>query len=54
LPHLAPAEQALYRELKLHELGPAVRLEQERISWEIAWPALIEVLEEPSPSLQKS
>jgi hypothetical protein len=54
LPHLEPAEQALYRELKLHELGPAVRLEQERISWEIAWPALIGVLEEPSPFLQRS
>lgn len=44
LPHLEPAEQALYRELKLHTPGPAVRLEQERISWDIAWPALIEAL----------
>jgi hypothetical protein len=44
LPHLEPAEQILYRELKLHVLGPSVRLEQERISWDIAWPALIEVL----------
>ena len=44
LPHLAPMEQALYHALKLHKLGSAVRLEQERISWDIAWPALIDEL----------
>lgn len=44
LPHLDPAEQSLYRELKLHALGPSLRLEQERIAWDIAWPALNEAL----------
>ena len=44
LPLLTPAEQALYRSLKLHALGPSVRLEQERLSWEIVWPTLIEAL----------
>jgi hypothetical protein len=44
LPHLDLAEQILYRELKLHALGPSVRLEQERIAWDITWPALIEAL----------
>ncbi len=44
LPHLDPAEQAVYRTLKLHALGPSVRLEQERIAWNVAWPALIDAL----------
>jgi hypothetical protein len=48
LPHLDPAEQALYRALKLQTFGPAIRLEQERISWEIAWPALADALVRPA------
>ena len=44
LPHLDPAEQAVYRSLKQHALGPSVRLEQERIAWDIAWPALVDAL----------
>lgn len=44
LPHLDPVEQALYHVLKQHVLGSAVRLEQERISWDIAWPALNDAL----------
>lgn len=47
LPHLDPKELALYHALKQHALGSAVRLEQERISWDIAWPALIAALERP-------
>jgi hypothetical protein len=41
---LHPGEQAVYRALKLNTLGPAVRLEQERISWDLAWPALVDAL----------
>jgi len=44
LPHLDSGEQAVYRTLKLHALGPSVRLEQERIAWNIAWPALVNAL----------
>jgi hypothetical protein len=44
LPYLDRGEQAVYRALKLHALGPGVRLEQERISWDIVWPALIYAL----------
>ncbi len=36
LPHLEPAEQALYRDLKRGRWGVAVRLEQERIAWDHA------------------
>ena len=52
LPHLAPAEQALYRSLKMHALGPSVRLEQERLSWEIVWPTLITALSRPNNFLR--
>ncbi|UQX11618.1 Wadjet anti-phage system protein JetD domain-containing protein [Candidatus Mycobacterium methanotrophicum] len=36
LPHLRPDEAALYRDLVEEVLGPAVRLEQERISYPVA------------------
>jgi hypothetical protein len=38
---LDPAEQALYRDLVASELGPAIRLEQERISFAAIDQALI-------------
>jgi len=38
--HLLPAEQSVYQTLKSHALGPAVRLEQERIAWTMAWDTL--------------
>jgi hypothetical protein len=44
LPYLTPGEQAVYRTLRLHVLGPSVRLEQERIAWDIAWPTLVDAL----------
>ncbi len=37
---LDDAEQALYRDLKRDRFGPRVRLEQERIAWDHAWPVL--------------
>lgn len=36
--HLDAAEQALYHDLRTDRWGVRVRLEQERISWAIAWP----------------
>ncbi len=50
LPHLEPGEQTVYRALKRHTFGPAIRLEQERISWNIAWPTLINALARPDDS----
>ncbi len=44
LSHLKPGEQAVYRALKRHTFGPAIRLEQERISWDIAWPVLVDTI----------
>ena len=49
LPHLVPTELALYRTLKQHALGPAIRLEQERISWDIVWQALVDNKTTTSP-----
>lgn len=37
LPNLRASEQLLYEKLKQNTLGQNVRLEQERISWELAW-----------------
>lgn len=54
LPHLDPAEHALYHALKLHTLGSAVRLEQERISWDVAWPTLIDALARTDHILQST
>jgi hypothetical protein len=38
---LTAAEQAMYGALRKNIWGQALRLEQERISWNVAWPALI-------------
>jgi hypothetical protein len=40
LPHLTAAEQALYQAIRSGRWGRAIRLEQERIPWSIAWPVL--------------
>lgn len=42
--HLEAAEQALYRDLRGDRWGVRVRLEQERIGWDVAW-ARIRVME---------
>jgi hypothetical protein len=54
LPHLLPAEHALYRTLKEHVLGPVVRLEQERIAWDLAWPILVDQCAAPHESLRSN
>jgi hypothetical protein len=41
LPALTPAEHAVYDALRRHTHGQALRLEQERIAWDYAWPALL-------------
>jgi hypothetical protein len=41
LPSLTDAERAVYQGLKQQRWGRNVRLEQERIAWNEAWPALI-------------
>lgn len=41
-PTLTPEERAVYTALRKNSWGQALRLEQERISWDIAWPALVE------------
>jgi len=40
LPLLTDAEQAVYRAIKGNAWGQNVRLEQERIEWDVAWKAL--------------
>jgi hypothetical protein len=40
LPRLTPVEQAVYRGLREQRWGVNVRLEQERIAWNYAWPVL--------------
>lgn len=40
LPLLTEAEQALYQSLKGNSRGQGVRLEQERIRWDVAWKAI--------------
>ncbi len=40
LPGLTSGEANLYTKLKLHSFGQAVRLEQERIDWSLAWRAI--------------
>ena len=40
LPLLTDPEQAVYRAIKRNAWGQSVRLEQERIAWEVAWKAL--------------
>lgn len=46
LPRLNGAEAALYRDLRQHRWGPRLRLEQERIPWDYAWPRLNATAEE--------
>jgi hypothetical protein len=38
--HLEPVEQALYHDLRGDRWGVRVRLEQERIGWDVAWPRI--------------
>ena len=40
LPLLTEVEQAVYQSIKRHAWGQNVRLEQERIAWDVAWKAL--------------
>lgn len=40
LPLLTDAEQAVYQAIKCNALGQNVRLEQERIAWDVAWKTL--------------
>ena len=51
---LLPAEHALYRTLKEHVLGPVVRLEQERIEWDFAWPILVDQCAAPQEFLRSN
>lgn len=44
LPLLTNAEQAVYQAIKRNAWGQHVRLEQERIAWDVAWEALQQVL----------
>jgi hypothetical protein len=48
LPLLTMEEAALYRSLKGNAWGNNVRLEQERISWNVAWKVLLGVLNKPA------
>jgi hypothetical protein len=49
LPNLSPGEDAIYRRLASGQLGPTVRLEQERIEWQWAWAKLRELIDSISP-----
>ncbi len=42
LPLLSDSEQALYQAIKRNSWGQNVRLEQERIAWDFAWPVLLQ------------
>lgn len=44
LPLLTDAEQAVYQAIKRNTWGQNVRLEQERIAWDVAWKALQQVI----------
>ena len=44
---LLPAEKVLYQSLKSHAFGPAIRLEQERIAWTMAWNTLASAINAP-------
>lgn len=46
--HLDAAEQALYRDLRADRFGVRVRLEQERINWNFAWPRILEAAWQPA------
>lgn len=43
--HLDAAEEALYRDLRADRWGVRVRLEQERIAWDLAWQRITAVIE---------
>jgi len=43
LPNLSDSEQLLYERLKQNRIGQNVRLEQERINWDFAWNAILNV-----------
>ncbi|WP_338584123.1 Wadjet anti-phage system protein JetD domain-containing protein [Pseudomonas sp. MAG733B] len=43
LPNLSASEQLLYESLKQNRIGQNVRLEQERISWDFAWSAILNI-----------
>ena len=45
LPSLTDPEQAVYRAIKRNAWGQNVRLEQERIAWDVAWKALQQAIE---------
>jgi hypothetical protein len=47
LPLLTASEQDLYQSLKQNKWGQNVRLEQERVHWDIAWRALQRSIEKP-------
>jgi hypothetical protein len=44
LPLLTDPEQAVYQSIKRNALGQNVRLEQERIAWDVAWKTLQQVI----------
>ncbi len=48
--HLDAAEQALYHDLREDRWGVRVRLEQERIGWDVAWARIRQALAECSAS----
>jgi hypothetical protein len=49
LPLLSDSEQALYRAIRQNFWGQNVRLEQERIAWDYAWPILRQTIAYPTP-----
>ena len=44
LPLLTDSERAVYRGIKSHSWGQNVRLEQERIAWDVAWKTVQQVI----------
>lgn len=51
LPCLTAGEQSLYTDLKLNHRGDKVRLEQERIPWDYAWPTISSLITENACAL---
>jgi hypothetical protein len=49
LPLLSDSEQALYRAIRQNIWEQNVRLEQERIAWDYAWPILRQAIAYPTP-----
>lgn len=52
--HLDAAEQALYRDLRADRFGVRVRLEQERINWNFAWPRILEAAWQPAKKVSET